>query len=163
MIILSLGSNIEPRIEYIKLTISYLREFFDIFYISSLYETDPIGYVDQGKFLNLVIVGNSNKLPFDLLKLVKNTERRVGRIERFRWGPREIDIDIIYYKKIVIKSNELIIPHKERLKRSFVLFPLFEVLPSFVDPQYDIPIGFFVNKLKKQGIGGITLLKSKFL
>lgn len=162
MIVLSLGSNIEPRIEFIRLAVYYLREFFDIFYISSLYETDPIGYVEQGKFINLVIVGNSKKVPFELLNSVKDIERMVGRIERFRWGPREIDIDIVYYKNIVFKSDKLTIPHKERLNRSFVLFPLFEVLPSFVDPEYDVPISYFVNKLK--GKGEIpTPLKSTFL
>ncbi|MCS7298500.1 MAG: 2-amino-4-hydroxy-6-hydroxymethyldihydropteridine diphosphokinase [Spirochaetia bacterium] len=145
-VILSLGSNIEPRNVFIERAIEKLRVGVNILKISRIYQTKPWGYEEQNDFLNLSLVGYTNLLPFELLTFIKDIEKSVGRKDRFKWGPREIDIDIVYYSSIVIHTNTLRIPHPYRLDRRFVLIPTFEIEPNFIDPEYNISISKLVQK-----------------
>ncbi|MCX8028513.1 MAG: 2-amino-4-hydroxy-6-hydroxymethyldihydropteridine diphosphokinase [Brevinematales bacterium] len=161
-IILSIGSNVEPRYGYILSAIEYLREGVSIIKLSSIYETDPWGYSKQDRFLNLCVFAYTHLKPFELLRFVKDVERLVGRKETFRWGPREIDIDIVYYDSLIVDTDNLIIPHPGRLERNFVMVPLFEIYPSFVDPEYGVSVSWIINKYFDL-MNVATLLKSRFL
>lgn len=145
-VILSLGSNIEPRKVFIERAIEKLSTRVNIVKTSRVYQTKAWGYEKQDDFLNLSLVGYTDLLPFELLTFVKDIEKSIGRKERFKWGPREIDIDIIYYSSIVIRTDTLCIPHPYRLNRSFVLIPIFEIEPEFIDPEYNITISRLVQK-----------------
>ena len=86
--------------------------------------------------MNVVIEGRTSLKPAQLLKFVKKTEKEVGRVKRFRWGPREIDIDILFYGKAKYKKGKLTIPHPRVQERDFVLRPLMDLSPAIMHPIY---------------------------
>ncbi|MDF2635803.1 MAG: 2-amino-4-hydroxy-6-hydroxymethyldihydropteridine pyrophosphokinae [Pelosinus sp.] len=135
MILLGLGSNMGEREDNIRLAICELAKHPEIFIdeTSSLYETKPVGMVDQPDFLNLVISINTKLTPHELLAECLHTEFELGRVRNQRWGPRNIDIDILIYHNRVIQDEVLQIPHPRLHERSFVLIPLQEIA-------YDIPV-----------------------
>jgi len=151
-VILSLGSNIGSREKYLSKAIEEIEKFVEVEKISRIYETSPVGVENQDKFLNLVVIGDTKLSPHELLLKLKETEKRVGRKERFRWGPREIDIDIVYFKSEVIKEGDLVIPHPERLNRNFVIIPILELLPNFVDVQTQMPLREFLKQNQEVGV-----------
>ncbi|HDJ99959.1 MAG TPA: 2-amino-4-hydroxy-6-hydroxymethyldihydropteridine diphosphokinase, partial [Firmicutes bacterium] len=134
-VVLSLGSNIGDRRKTIIKTISKLREKVKIEKVSSLYETEPWGYKNQNKFFNVAVSGETNLNPRELLFFIKKLEKEMGRRERFRWGPREIDVDIIFYGDVILEEEDLKIPHKEYRDRDFVIIPLLEIEDEFIDPE----------------------------
>ncbi len=149
-VFLALGSNVGNREENIRRAVELLKEkIFDI-KIANLYKTAPVGVEEQPEFLNTAIVGYTDLTPQELLKFVKDIEKKVGRIKRFRWGPREIDIDILFYENIVVEEKELIIPHPRIQEREFVLRPLLDLEPDFVHPK----LGLSVKELYKRLSGG---------
>nr|WP_262370095.1 2-amino-4-hydroxy-6-hydroxymethyldihydropteridine diphosphokinase [Dictyoglomus thermophilum] len=101
---------------------------------SSIIETEPYGFKEQGKFLNGVILIETDLDPFDLLNLLLNIEKEMGRERKIRWGPRNIDLDIIFYDDLVINTDNLKIPHPDAHNRTFVMGPLSEIDPDFVHP-----------------------------
>lgn len=105
--------------------------------VSSVYETAPVGVVDQPAFLNAAAEIETCLSPLSLLALMKEIEQQVGRRETFRWGPRAIDIDILLYDDLAVETPELIIPHAEMLHRAFVLMPLAEIAPKSHYPGLD--------------------------
>jgi 2-amino-4-hydroxy-6-hydroxymethyldihydropteridine diphosphokinase len=144
---LALGSNQGQSIENIKKAIKLLDTSVSITQSAPFYRSHAIGYTDQPDFINTAILGNTNLEPLPLLKFLKQTEQMVGRIERFRWGPREIDIDIIFYDDLVLKSDELTIPHPEFKSRDFVLQPICDINPNFKDPLSKHSIQDILDKL----------------
>lgn len=135
-VILALGSNIGDKKKNLKKAIDILKEKVNICKISKIYVSKAVGYTSQPDFYNMVLIGRTNLTPFELLTFIKKVERRVGRIYRFHWGPREIDIDIIFYENFVIKTEKLRIPHPFMHKRDFVLKPLLEIEPTLKHPVY---------------------------
>lgn len=133
---LSLGSNIGSKIDNIKNSIQLLIDADIIFnpIISSFYESEPYGYLNQEFFINIAIKAETKHSLFELLFLLKTTEYLIGRIKRDRWHEREIDIDIIFYDNLIFGNNYLTIPHKEFRLRNFVLIPLDEIAPDLIDP-----------------------------
>jgi 2-amino-4-hydroxy-6-hydroxymethyldihydropteridine diphosphokinase len=101
---------------------------------ASLYQSRAVGYTDQPDFLNTVVKGETQLTPEELLIFVKQIEQQLGRVERFRWGPREIDVDIIFYGDKLINQPDLTIPHPRFRNRDFVLQPLCELGAAIVDP-----------------------------
>lgn len=101
---------------------------------SSIYETESVGYKNQNKFLNAVWEIKTKLKPADLLKTLKSVEKQLGRKKTVKWGPRTIDLDILFYGKKDFKSRNLTIPHKEICNRKFVLEPLNELVPNFIHP-----------------------------
>ena len=95
-IFLGLGSNLGDRVEYLKQAVSMLSSAIEITAESSIYETPPWGFTDQAAFLNQVIKGTTTLSPDALLSFLKEIEKKIGRIETFKYGPREIDIDILF-------------------------------------------------------------------
>ncbi len=133
-IYLALGSNMGERKENIKKAILFVSDKVQILKTAHLYESKAVGYEDQPNFLNTVVEGETALLPEDLLNFIKEVEKKVGRVETFHWGPRVIDIDIIFYDDLIFKNEILEIPHKEIPERDFVLVPLCEIAPDLVHP-----------------------------
>jgi len=102
--------------------------------VAPLYESEPWGVLNQKEFLNTAILLTTPLEPGELLKVIKATERELGRLERGRWGPREIDIDILFYDNITCFTSELTIPHSRLLQRSFSFFPALKLCPGWVHP-----------------------------
>lgn len=140
-VLLALGSNIGERIYYIIEAISELKKLGEIGKISTVYESDPWGVTYQESFLNCVLELFTGIEPFMLLRKLKEIEKTVGRKERFRWGPREIDIDILLYDNKVVNTSELKIPHPFIRDRAFVLIPMLEIDPDLKDPTSGEPYG----------------------
>ena len=129
-LILGLGSNIEPRLHYLNEAIELLQnEFGTPSSISSIYESLPVDFLNQPKFLNLVIMFNpkKNQTPFDILEKIQLIEQKIGRVKTIPKGPRTIDIDILYYNDWNIKYSNLCLPHQEIENRDFVIYPLQEI------------------------------------
>ena len=126
---LSLGSNIGNRQKYIESAIELIgkTEGIEILKKSELYETSPVGYVEQDLFLNAVIKIETDFSEREILKIINKIENELGRKREIRWGPRTIDIDILIFSDKKINETDLIIPHKEMLNRLFVLVPLIEI------------------------------------
>ena len=101
---------------------------------SRVYETEPVGDVDQGAFLNMAVAVETTLAPLEFLDRAQAIESRHGRVPTRRWGPRMIDIDIVLWNDMVMETERLTIPHPEFRKRAFVLVPLAEIAPDAVDP-----------------------------
>lgn len=134
---IALGSNVEPCLYYLTAAINRLQALGKIISIAPLYRSSAYGVENQPDFLNSACILNTSILPLDLLNSLKDIEDKLGRKERFRWGPREIDLDIIFYNKQVIEEDELIIPHIDYKNRIFVLTPLCDLDASFLPPEED--------------------------
>ncbi len=147
-IYLSLGSNLGDRLGYIASAVEELKKLGSLLSVSTVYESDPWGYRNQPKFLNCVLLLETSIAPEELLRKVKDIERRVGRIERFRWGPREIDIDILLCEGRVIKTPELEVPHPRMRERDFVLVPLTEIEEGIRDPVTGKPFKEFLRNIE---------------
>ncbi|AYV68823.1 MULTISPECIES: 2-amino-4-hydroxy-6-hydroxymethyldihydropteridine diphosphokinase [Niallia] len=137
---LSLGSNIGDRLEYIREAVQMLhnQEEIKVVNISSVYETDPVGYEEQALFLNIVIQVETSLNPLSLLEQCQKIESELGRKRIIRWGPRTIDLDILLYNQENIVSEKLIIPHPRIEERAFVLVPLIEIAPDIKLPNKPI-------------------------
>ncbi len=101
---------------------------------SPIYETPPWGYTDQPAFLNMAVRAETDLPPLALLDFLKRLESDLGRRASFRWGPRLIDLDILFYNNLVLDSPPLLIPHPRLHERAFVLLPLADIAPEWVHP-----------------------------
>ncbi len=135
-IFLGIGSNVGNRKKHIESAVNYLEEKISGLQLSKLYETKPWGYKNQDDFLNAVIKGKTSLSSLKLFQFVKTIEKKVGRIKRFKWGPREIDIDILFYDNLIYKDKNLEIPHPRLHEREFVLSPLMDLDPDLVHPVF---------------------------
>jgi len=133
-IYLSLGSNLGDRQANLHKAVASLPPQVQPEIQSSIYETEPWGYSDQPAFLNLVVKATTLLEPDELLKYLKNIEVAMGRQETFRFGPRLIDLDILFYNALVMETPELTIPHPRITERAFVLIPLAEIAPDLFHP-----------------------------
>jgi len=132
---LALGSNLGDRLEFLRRAKKALASCIDIQAVSSVYETKPAYVSDQPPFLNAVVFGTTKLEPLALLWTVKDIENELGRTPTFRYGPRVIDIDIIFYGDLVLETPELKIPHVRVQERDFVLRPLSEAAPNWKHPK----------------------------
>src|SRR6266568_4820698 len=131
---LALGSNMGDRRGNLAAALQQLREMMEISAISSIYETEPVGYLEQARFLNMVCSGKTGLSAQELLRRIKEVEKSLGRQPTFRNGPRPIDIDILFYDDLHITQDNLMVPHPRMAERAFVLVPLAEIAPDRVDP-----------------------------
>lgn len=133
---IGLGTNVGDRPGLIERAIAALDEIpnVDLIRRASLYETEPVGPVDQSWFLNTVVEVDAELDPHALLSQLKRIETDLGRQKRERWGPREIDLDLLLYGDSTIRTSELVVPHPELAERRFVLVPLAELVPDLVHP-----------------------------
>ncbi len=131
---LSLGSNLGNRQENLDRALDFLSQRLRVEKISSVYETEPVGNINQPRFLNLVCQAYTRLAPTGLLTLAKGIESKLGRTFNNPNTPRPIDIDILFYDEQVIETPELAIPHPRLTERAFVLIPLAEIAPDLVHP-----------------------------
>lgn len=133
-IFLSLGTNLGDRAQNLHCAREFLCSQMKLMKASSIYETKPWGLVDQPDFLNQLLCLESALSPFPLLDLLKQGEAQLGRLPGLRYGPRLIDMDILFYDDYVIRTERLSIPHLRLAERAFVLLPMAELAPDFVHP-----------------------------
>lgn len=144
---MGLGSNVGDRIEFLAAAIRGIADLSETVVddISDVYLTEPVGEVPQSDFLNVCISAKTNLECSDFHVRIKELERKIGRTESVRWGPREIDIDLLFFDHRVIHSELLTIPHKEIVNRKFVLQPLSDIAPMFVHPGVNKTIAELLN------------------
>ena len=131
MIILALGTNIEPREQYLKDALGKIEENnLKIVFKSSVYETPAWGGVADQNFLNMCIEVETELEAYELLDTIQKIELELGRVRKEHWGNRTIDIDIITFDDLVFNDDRLIVPHKYIHDRNFVLAPLVEMYDS---------------------------------
>ena len=132
---LGLGSNLGDRHRYLRGAIEAIP---DLVAVSSLYETDPIGGPEQGAFLNCVAQLDTDLTPRELLELCRTLEAEAERVREERWGPRTLDVDVVYVDGETVNEPDLIVPHPRWRDRAFVMIPLGELAPDllgdWVDP-----------------------------
>ena len=147
-VFIGLGSNIGDRIQFLQKGIAALEAIpkTHVVAASSVYETEPVGLKEQPPFLNAVVEVQISLGPVELVKTLKAIEEQIGRTESVRWGPREVDLDLLYYGEKVLHKGRFIIPHPEIAKRKFVLVPLAEIAADFVDPSRALTIGELLSQ-----------------
>lgn len=155
-VILGIGSNTDNAMFQCERAVELLkeREVVDVAGISSWYITEPQGYRNQNWFINGVICGITLLSPRELLEAIKKIETDMGRRQTFRWGPRVIDIDILFYGHnggICVNEEDLYIPHRMLHERRFVLVPLVEIAPFLVHPVYHQNIRTLLKRLTAKG------------
>lgn len=133
---LGIGSNTGNRLINLNKAVretAFLKNF-SLLARSKIYETEPWGFINQNKFLNCIICGIYRGTPHNLYKDIKRIEKLIGRSPAQKWGPREIDIDILFFDNKIINLKSLKIPHPFIEKRNFVLKPLFDMNPGLIHP-----------------------------
>lgn len=133
-VIFSLGSNIGNREGYLEQARAGMQKFLTDFRASRVIETAPQYVMNQPSFLNQVVVGITNISPAEIVVLTKALQQKIGRTKTFQNGPREIDIDILYYDDLIVNTEDLVIPHPRIAERLFVLEPLCEIVPDWICP-----------------------------
>lgn len=134
---LAMGSNLGNKKAYILHAIELLKEKVTIVSIAPLYESKPVGYTRQDNFCNTALQAKTDLSPKNLLVFIKKIEKKLGRKKRFVNGPREIDIDIIFYDDMVIQTADLTIPHPRMHERDFVLKPLSDIALQTIHPLFN--------------------------
>lgn len=129
---LSLGSNLGDRQGHISRALFLIEETLCVKIISRspIYETEPVGFLEQGPFLNCCACIEAALPPLELLGSLKDIERQLRRAKTVRFGPRTIDIDILLYGGLVMDTDRLTIPHPRMMERAFVLVPLLDIYPK---------------------------------
>ncbi|MBK6912974.1 MAG: 2-amino-4-hydroxy-6-hydroxymethyldihydropteridine diphosphokinase [Ignavibacteriales bacterium] len=151
---IGIGTNEGDKLANIRFALSEIDESdsSSIENVSSICETLPMGEVQQENFLNAVIKIKTKLLPEGLFLFLKSIEKKAGRIKRERWGPRELDLDILFYDDIIYNKNELIIPHSGVIERDFVLVPLIEIEPHLIHPILKVELSELLKELKTKNI-----------
>jgi 2-amino-4-hydroxy-6-hydroxymethyldihydropteridine diphosphokinase len=151
---LSLGSNLGDRRKQLAEAIGSLGSW--VAAVSPVYETDPVGGPDQGRFLNLVVELHTELTPRELLAVCHRLESAAGRVRQERWGPRSLDVDIVWIDGVTLDEPDLQIPHPRMHERRFVLAPLADLAPELVpSAMYDRAQGH-VEQVAPLGLGEQT-------
>jgi len=131
---LALGGNLGDRLASLRAALDALPPDVAVLAESRVYETPPWGYTDQPAFLNMAVKAQTSLSPQALLDYLKAIEARLGREKSLRWGPRLIDLDILFYDNLALDTPPLIIPHPRLHERGFVLAPLADIAPDLLHP-----------------------------
>lgn len=162
---IALGTNIEPRDMHLSEALNLLEanESVAIQKRSSIYETVPVGYLDQGDFLNMVIEMHTLLEPNALLEFCQEIENKLGRERDIRFGPRTIDLDILLYNQENSTEEQLVIPHPRMVERAFVLVPLAEIAEEAILPNTGKSVQEYLNLLSEEDIKTVRKWHSKSL
>ncbi|OLO27402.1 2-amino-4-hydroxy-6-hydroxymethyldihydropteridine diphosphokinase [Alkalihalophilus pseudofirmus] len=155
LVYIGLGSNIRVREDHLLLGVKELdnEKQITVKRVSSIYETAPVGYLDQQNFLNMVVEVSTSYKPEELLGITQNIESKAKRNTIIRWGPRTLDLDILLYNQENIKVNDLTIPHPRMSERSFVIIPLMEINPQLKLPHEQKTVSEIYRRLTdKEGV-----------
>lgn len=133
-IYIGMGSNLGDRLENLRRAASMFPSTIHVNRLSPVYETEPWGYTEQPAFLNQVVEVSSILPPLEMIEELKMLEKSLGREPTFRYGPRPIDLDILFYNNMVFSRAGLVIPHLHLHERAFVLVPLADLAPDLVHP-----------------------------
>jgi len=160
IVYLGLGSNSGDREKSLNLALKELKglKSIKILKISSIYETEPVGFKAQNWFLNAVVKIKTKLPPLELFYTLQGIERKMGRKKGKRWGPRKIDLDILLYDRIVMREDKLILPHPQLHKRKFVLIPLIELGARWKHPVLNLTPKRLLENIEK--VQEIKLFKS---
>lgn len=158
---LCLGSNLGDREKNLTQALILLSQKANLDKVSSIYETEPVGYKEQPFFLNLACRITTDLSVEELLRLAKDIEYEMGRIPSFPNSPRLIDIDILFYGDMIMKTQNLTIPHPRLAERAFVLIPLAEIAPELIHPELGKSIAELADSAKGcdrvQRFGGLNV------
>jgi len=134
--VIAIGSNLGDRETHMNFAVGELEKSngCSVLRVSKFIRTAPYGYAEQGDFLNGCLLLDTILTPVELLTLLQNIENKAGRVRDMHWGPRTLDLDIIYYDDLIMSSDMLRIPHAEAHRRDFVLIPLDEIAPNLLHP-----------------------------
>ena len=124
--------------------------------VSSIYETEPEGYEDQDWFANAVAKIETALPPRELLRLLKEIEKTIGRRESVRWGPREIDLDLLLYDQLCLEDSDITIPHPRMHQRDFVLRPLADIAADAVHPVFGKSVAELLATLSEEEGGPVN-------
>lgn len=134
-LVLSLGSNLGNRYAYLLRAIQKIEKYFNSkSVVAHFYETPPWGNENQSRFINTAIYLHTDISIDQCLKKVQAIEKEMGRLKTEKWGPRIIDIDILFYEYDVLETDIITVPHQHLHQRAFVLKPLQDILPNFIHP-----------------------------
>ena len=136
---LGLGSNLGDRRKNLREAVAAIP---DVVAVSRVYETAPVGGPDQGPYLNIVVRLETERSPRELLEICREREAEARRVRTVRWGPRTLDVDVLWVDGQTVDEPDLVVPHPRMFERAFVLMPLRDVAadlipPSFVEPDDD--------------------------
>ena len=130
---LALGSNLGDRVQYLRDAVATLRDV-GLVAASPVYETEPVGGpADQDSFLNLVVELRTDRTPHDLLGVCHRLETAAGRVRDERWGPRTLDVDVLWIEGVAVDEPDLVVPHPRLWERRFVVAPLHDLAPDVAD------------------------------
>ncbi|HWB39264.1 MAG TPA: 2-amino-4-hydroxy-6-hydroxymethyldihydropteridine diphosphokinase [Candidatus Saccharimonadales bacterium] len=155
---LGLGSNVGDSKAFIDTAIDLLANHLKEIKRAPLYQSKAVGYTEQPDFLNTAIRGQTHLTPQALLAVIHGIETDMGRTKTFRWGPREIDIDIIFYGNTILDAPGLTIPHDSFRDRAFVLKPLADLDPGLIDPFSKLSMEVILKALPPEDIAAVQLL-----
>ncbi len=124
---LGLGTNLGDRRGFLEAAVASTP---DVVGVSSVYETEPVGGPEQGAFFNIVVELATSRDPFRLLELCRSLEVAAGRERRIRWGPRTLDVDVLWIDDVTVDESELTVPPPRMYQRNFVVVPLLELAPD---------------------------------
>jgi len=144
---IGLGANLGERLPALCQACLRLDKLGTIKVISSIYETEPVGFADQPSFLNAVISLETEREPGQLMSGLLRIEHELGRVRTFPNAPRAIDLDLLFYDDAVIERSDLVVPHPRLHERAFVLVPLNEIGPDLVHPQLKASVGDLLQRL----------------
>jgi len=135
MVLLGLGTNLGDRAQNLQQAVDLLARHMKITAVSPIFETLPWGVTDQPVFYNACLAAEIDSTPQQLLRFTSETENEIGRIPTYRWGPRVIDIDILFIDDQIVDNEDITVPHPRLEGRAFVLAPLAAIAPDFIHPQ----------------------------
>ena len=153
-VIISVGSNIGDKQDNCQKGIDHLMASGNATLVkaSRFYRTSPVDYLDQEWFVNAAVKFETILEPLELLEVLKAVQQQCGRTKSgIRFGPRVLDLDIIFYDRLVMKSPTLEIPHPRMHKRRFVLQPICDIDPDIIHPLLNIPVKSLLNQLGDNG------------